>query len=76
MLAHEIGHALGMDHDFSKDPSNIRRDKKGKACTGIGGIMDYGNVANKWSSCSIQDFQTYITETKKRYGKFCIPTYE
>ena len=48
VLAHEIGHLLGMAHDFRctnpRNPSCIRYDSRGNRCTGINAVMDYTSV--------------------------------
>merc|ERR1719361_2092493 len=51
-IAHEMGHNLGMRHDFG------RKDSRGKSCYGY---MDYKDDTNYWSRCSVEDF----TKTKK-----------
>jgi hypothetical protein len=54
-MAHEVGHNVGMDHDFNG--SSPRYDSQGRTCTNIGGIMDYyQDPYNKWSTCSNEDF--------------------
>jgi|688.fasta_scaffold1927917_1 hypothetical protein len=47
-MAHEIGHNLGMDHDFSGSPGTPRFDSKGATCTKIQGVMDYYQVNILW----------------------------
>ena len=80
ILAHELGHALGIEHDFYLDINNgnkiYRYSSNGKLCTNIGGIMDYNEYHTKrmWSLCSLEDFQTFINEKIKENGKFCLGT--
>ena len=60
-IAHEIGHNLGMRHDFN------REDSRGKNCYGY---MDYKDSTNYWSTCSVEDF----TKTKKSCLSACDST--
>ena len=57
VLAHEIGHALGLEHDFLERPRLKRYDSKNQSCTNIGGIMDYNefHYHRIWSHCSRED---------------------
>merc|ERR1712241_13266 len=63
--AHEIGHTLGMPHDFT-DPHRrgtpyIYRKYGGKSCAG--GFMSYVNQGkNGFSSCSARDMSRYLTK--------------
>ena len=54
-VAHEIGHALGMDHDFTADAN-------GNDCSGQGGVMDYKSVRDKWTSCSQAGLDSYMQQ--------------
>ena len=40
-----------MHHDFKRSPSDVRRDRSGKACYGY---MDYKQDTNYWSTCSVE----------------------
>ena len=75
VLAHEVGHALGMQHDFgSGGTSDVRYDSQGNRCTGINGLMDYGarSSVDKFSSCSKEDFRTWYNQVVQTYGSFCL----
>jgi hypothetical protein len=58
-IAHEMGHNLGMRHDFDPNPGNDRFcTTDGSSCTDIGGVMDYFQpVTNQWTCCSNADFK-------------------
>merc|ERR1719422_603484 len=51
VFAHELGHSLGMHHDF--DPPHHGKDCDGK------GLMSYGGQQDRWSSCSNADFENW-----------------
>ena len=73
--AHELGHILGMDHDFDTKAytAGLRtgqriynyRKYNGKSCKG--GLMAYKDPRSGWSACSQRDFSRYLTSggTKK-----------
>ena len=69
-MAHEVGHGLGMHHDFvqeifdkyseTSDPKKMYkyRTHKTKPCRGM---MDYIDDGVGWSQCSASDFSNHIT---------------
>ena len=68
-IAHEVGHNLGMAHDFDQKTYNsngkyVYRKYSKKSCNGL---MDYLDNGVGWSACSARDFSRYLTSagTKK-----------
>ena len=70
IAAHEIGHNLGMDHDFAK-----KHGGKTGTCNKYAGIMSYQTPLQKgkhWSTCSKKDFQTHYNTILNRGGTWCL----
>ena len=65
-IAHEMGHNLGMNHDFKGDDITDVRVQDGVKCKGY---MDYIEHTNGWSPCSVADFTAYINWHE---GEFCL----
>ena len=72
-MAHEIGHNLGMYHDFDK----YHGGKKNSCNSGNSGnhVMSYGELQamKKWSTCSKKDFEAHFLWVKsKSYLTWCM----
>ena len=78
-LAHELGHNLGLNHDFSNGNwKSPRFAHDSSPCTNVGGIMDYRSNAKKWTKCSADDFAAYYGQviaglyTSGKAGAYCL----
>jgi len=57
ILARQIGHTLGIGHDFQVGNKAVDRySDHGILCTRSGEVMDNFHPVTRWSSCSVEDF--------------------
>ena len=74
IVAHEIGHNLGMFHDFENSSASGRKRTCGPRRRNSGAhsdIMSYGGTTNKWSPCSNEDFRSFFSQVEKD-KPFCL----
>jgi len=72
--AHELGHNLGMHHDFASKHGGNNSPGSGSPCDGEG-LMSYGSckpscrdsqMPDRWSSCSVRDFEQTFRDSTHR----------
>ena len=68
-LAHEVGHNLGMAHDFATQHGGDGKTGSGGPCD-FEGFMSYGTFKSQWSECSVKDFTAQYMRNKDIW---CLP---
>ena len=68
-LAHEVGHNLGMAHDFATQHGGDGKTGSGGPCD-FEGFMSYGTFKSQWSECSVKDFTAQYMRNKDTW---CLP---
>ena len=66
LLCHEVGHNLGMSHDFATQHGGDGSTGSGGPCDNEG-FMSYGNHKSQWSECSVKDFTAQYTVNKDHW---------
>jgi len=70
-VAHELGHVLGMQHDFIASEGREEEVCQKNRKTG-GTIMNYGSPRDVWSNCSNEDFKVFYNRIFVKKGAFCL----
>ena len=70
LVSHEIGHTLGMQHDFHKSHGGTGFEGNSTNPCNHKGIMSYSGNPKQWSDCSVKDFTAHYYSLKHNW---CLP---
>ena len=68
-VAHELGHLMGIEHDFILAKRN-QKCGRGKLTGDF--VMNYGSARQRWSQCSNDDFKVYYNRVVTELDSFCL----
>lgn len=71
LLAHEVGHNLGMNHDHDRSNGGEQGRCNCKGIMSYRSHCDGRDLPKKWSTCSGKNFKSHYMDMK-RQGRWCL----